>query len=136
MLTLDIAQQLAARCQQEAAAISCPMSIAIVDAGANLILQLRMDGALLGSIAACRKKARCAALYKRPTKVFEDVLAGGRMAILSLPDVMPIEGGTPLLSEGLLAGAIGVSGGTAQQDGVVATAVAGLFAALAAKNQR
>jgi glc operon protein GlcG len=134
MLTLHVAQQLAARSQLEAVAISCPMSIAIVDAGANLILHQRMDGALLGSAAACYKKARSAALYKRPTKVFEDVLAGGRMAILSLPDVMPIEGGIPLLREGVLVGAIGVSGGTAQQDGVVATAVAELFASLGSKS--
>jgi glc operon protein GlcG len=134
MLTLRLAQQLAARCEQEAVALSCPMSVAVVDAGANLILHLRMDGALLGSVAACIKKARSAVLYKRSTKVFEEVLAGGRMAILSLPDVMPIEGGIPLLWDGELAGAIGVSGGTAQQDGVVAIAAAELFGSLAAQD--
>jgi len=130
MLTLDVAKQLALCAEQEAAAISCPMSIAIVDSGANTLLHQRMDGALLGSVAASRKKARCAVLYKRPTKVFEDVLAGGRMAILGLPDVMPIEGGIPLFAGGVLVGAIGVSGGTAQQDGIVATVVVELFAAL------
>ena len=130
MLTLDVAKQMALRAEQEAAAISCPMSIAIVDSGANTLLHQRMDGALLGSVAASRKKARCAVLYKRTTKVFEDVLAGGRMAILGLPDVMPIEGGIPLFAGGVLVGAIGVSGGTAQQDGVVATAAVALFAAL------
>ena len=133
MLTLRIAQQLVARAEQEAAALPCPMSIAIVDAGAHLLLLHRMDDALLASAQVCQKKARSAALFKRPTKAFEDVLAGGRMAILSLPDAMPIEGGVPLLAGGVLAGAIGVSGGTSQQDGVVANAVAELFASLSAK---
>ena len=132
-MTLQIAQQLAARCAQEAGSIACPMSIAVVDAAANVILHHRMDGALLGSVAASHKKARCAALYKRPSKVFEDVLAGGRTAILTLPDVIAIEGGIPLLIGDVLAGAIGVSGGTAQQDGVVAIKAIELFAALAAK---
>ena len=136
MLTLRIAQQLAARCEQEAAAIACPMSIAVVDAAANVILHQRMDGALLGSVAASYKKARCAVLYKRPSKVFEDVLAGGRMAVLTLPDVIAIEGGIPLLIGDVLAGAIGVSGGTAQQDGVVATKAIEHFASLAANSPR
>ena len=127
MLTLTLARQLADRAEKEAENLSCPMSIAIVDAGANVILHHRMDGALLGSVAACMKKARSAALYSRPTKMFEDVLAGGRTAILSLPDVMPIEGGIPLKVNGALVGAIGISGGTAQQDGIVATAIVSQF---------
>jgi uncharacterized protein GlcG (DUF336 family) len=103
------------------------MSIAIVDDGANLAYLERMDGAMIGSVETARRKARCAVLFKRPTKAFEEALAGGRMAILSLPEVMPIEGGIPLIQNGQIVGAIGISGGTAQQDGFVATAAAEAF---------
>jgi glc operon protein GlcG len=124
MLTNDAAHQIATRAVEAARAIPCAMCIAIVDAGANLLYFERMDDAMVGSIEASIRKARSAALFKRPTKVFEDMLAGGRMAVLALPDVLPIEGGVPLLINGQLAGAIGVSGGSAQQDGIVALAAA------------
>lgn len=109
------------------------MSIVFVDGGANLVYAERMDGALIAGVEVARRKARSAVLYQRPTKVFEEMLAGGRMAILSLPEAMPLEGGIPLLVDGKLVGAIGVSGGTAQQDGQVAAAAADLFGALAQK---
>lgn len=125
MLTIAVAKQLAARAAEAAAAIPCSMSIVIVDSGANLMYAERMDDALLASVEVARKKARSAVLFKRPTKAFEDMLAAGRMAILSLPEAMPIEGGVPLILDGRVEGAIGVSGGTAQQDGLVATAAAG-----------
>jgi glc operon protein GlcG len=69
-------------------------------------------------------KVRSAVLFRRPTKAFEDMLAAGRTALLSLPGAMPIEGGVPLIVGGKLVGGIGVSGGTAQQDGIVANAAA------------
>jgi uncharacterized protein GlcG (DUF336 family) len=122
MLTHVDALRIAARAVEAAQAIPCPMCIAVVDAGAHLLHFERMDDAQLASIEVSIRKARGAVLFKRPTKVFEDMLAGGRTAILSLPDVMPIEGGIPILVDGKLAGAIGVSGGTAQQDGQVAGA--------------
>lgn len=128
MLTLALIKQLAARSAEAAAAIPCAMSIAIVDSGANLVYLERMDGAMIGSVEAAQRKARCAVLYKRPTKAFEDMVAGGRMAILTLPDVMPLEGGVPLIVNGKIAGAIGVSGGTAQQDGAAAVAAADFLA--------
>jgi glc operon protein GlcG len=124
MLTLDVMKQIASHAGQTAAAIRCAMSIVIVDSGANLAYLERMDDAMIGSVDAAHRKARCAVLFKRPTKVFEDMLAGGRTAVLSLPGVMPIEGGIPLLIDGQFAGGIGVSGGTSQQDGMVATAAA------------
>ena len=70
----------------------------------------------------CRRKARSAARFKRPTKAFEDALVGGRQAILSLPGAIQLEGGIPLLIDGKIVGAIGVSGATSQQDGVCAQA--------------
>jgi glc operon protein GlcG len=124
MLTLEIVKQIAARAEQAAALIPCAMSIAIVDNGANLVYVERMDDALIGSLDVAHAKARSAVLFQRPTKVFEDMLAGGRTALLSLPGAMPIEGGVPLMAGGKVAGAIGVSGGTAQQDGIVANAAA------------
>jgi uncharacterized protein GlcG (DUF336 family) len=106
---------------------SLRLSIVIVDGGANLVYAERMDDAMIGSVETALRKTRSAVLFKRPTKAFEDMLAGGRMAILSLPDAMPIEGGVPLLADGRIEGAIGVSGGTAQQDGIAAQAAADWF---------
>lgn len=128
MLTIALIKQIAARATEAAAAIPCAMSIVIVDSGANLAYVERMDEAMIGSVEAARRKARSAVLFKRPTKAFEDMLTGGRMAVLSLPDVMPIEGGVPLIVDGRIEGAIGVSGGTGQQDGIVANAAARFFA--------
>src|SRR5882757_3318275 len=106
MLTIETIKQVAARASQRAAGIPCAMSIVIVDSGANLAYVERMDDAMIGSVEAARRKARSAVLFKRPTKVFEDMLAGGRAAVLTLPDVMPIEGGVPLLMNGKIAGGI------------------------------
>jgi uncharacterized protein GlcG (DUF336 family) len=125
MLTIAAVKQIAARAAEAAAAIPCAMSIAIVDSGANLVYVERMDDAMIGSVETAIRKARSAMLFKRPTKVFEEMLAGGRMAVLSLPEVLPIEGGVPLMADGRIAGAIGISGGTAQQDGAVANAALG-----------
>lgn len=124
MLTLETIKQIAARAEQAAALIPCAMSIVIVDSGANLVYVERMDDALIGSVDVAHKKARSAVLFKRPTKAFEDMLAGGRTALLSLPGAMPIEGGVPLAINGKVIGGIGVSGGTGQQDGIVANAAA------------
>jgi glc operon protein GlcG len=101
---------------------SAPDAIAIVDHGGFLIYFERMDNTQLGSVEIAIEKARSAALFRRPSKVFEDAVAGGRNAILALRGAMPIEGGVPIIAGGKLVGAIGASGGTAQQDGQVAKA--------------
>jgi uncharacterized protein GlcG (DUF336 family) len=101
---------------------SAPDAIAIVDHGGFLIYFERMDNISLGAVENAINKARSAALFRRPTKVFEDALAGGRNAILALRGAVPLEGGVPIISGGKLVGAIGVGGGTAQQDGQVAKA--------------
>jgi glc operon protein GlcG len=133
MLTIETIKKIANHATQTAKSISCAMSIAIVDNGANLSYLERMDDAMIGSVETARRKARSAVLFKRPTKIFEDMLAGGRTAVLSLPGVMPIEGGVPLLIDGGMEGAIGVSGGTAQQDGLVANAAAEFLAGVKLK---
>jgi glc operon protein GlcG len=103
---------------------SAPDAIAIVDHGGFLIYFERMDNTQLGSVEIAIDKARSAALFRRPSKVFEDTLAAGGagMRILALHGATPIEGGVPIISGGKLVGAIGASGGTAQQDGQVAKA--------------
>jgi uncharacterized protein GlcG (DUF336 family) len=92
---------------------------AVVDHGGFLIYFERMDNTQLGSVEIAIEKARTAALFRRPSKAFEDALAGGRMAILGLRGALPLEGGVPLISGGKL---VGASGGTGQQDGQVAQA--------------
>ena len=99
-----------------------PYSIAILDSGGNLVLFERMDMGQYGSIDIAIAKARTALRFKRPTKVFEEVLAKGRTAILGFRGILPSEGGVPILSGGKIIGAIGASSGTAPQDGVVAKA--------------
>jgi len=96
--------------------------VTIVDDGANLVYLQRMDNTQIGSIEVAIQKARTAISFKRPTKAYEDMVAGGRTAILGVPGVIPIEGGLPIVVDGQYVGAIGVSGGTAQQDGLVAAA--------------
>ncbi len=101
---------------------SAPDAVAVVDHGGFLIYFERMDNTQLGSVEIAIEKARTAALFRRPSKVFEDALAGGRTAILALRGALPLEGGVPLISGGKLVGAVGASGGTGQQDSQVAQA--------------
>jgi uncharacterized protein GlcG (DUF336 family) len=121
-LTLDGAKKLAAAAEAEAMKNSWRVVIAIVDDGGHLVYLQRTDETQTGSIDVAIAKARGAVAYKRPTKVLEDAVAGGRNAILALPHSMPLEGGLPILVEGKLVGGIGVSGVTAQQDGQIAKA--------------
>ncbi len=119
-LTLEAAKKIAAAAQAEAVANKWTMVITIVDDGANLIYLEKADGTQIGSVDVAQNKARSAVKFKRPTKAFEDALAGGRQAILSLPGAIPVEGGIPLMIDGVMLGAIGVSGATSAQDGQVA----------------
>ena len=96
--------------------------IVIVDDGANLLYLQRMDGTQLASTEIAVAKAVSAIKFKRPTKVFEDSLIGGRQAILKLTEAIPIEGGLPLIVNGEFVGAIGVSGVQADEDGIIAKA--------------
>ena len=99
------------------------LNIAVVDSGANLVAFLRMDGALLGSIAISEHKARAAAKYRRPTKALEDAIQkGGLNYIMTLDDVIASRGGIPLIENDKIIGAIGCSGGTGSQDEVACQA--------------
>ncbi len=101
-----------------------PMAIAVVDTAGQLVAFERMDNTQFGSIAVSQDKAASAALYRRSTKVFQDALAAGGagLRILTLRGANAVEGGIPLVIDGKIMGAIGVSGGSAEQDGVVAKA--------------
>ena len=126
-LTLQIAKQIAAAAEAEAVKNGWTVVIAILDDGANLIYLQRMDETQIGSIEVAQAKGRSAVMFKRPTKAFEDGLAGGRQALLKLPGAIPIEGGIPLMVDGKLVGAIGVSGVQSNQDGQIAQAGANAF---------
>ncbi|MFN0168189.1 MAG: GlcG/HbpS family heme-binding protein [Bryobacteraceae bacterium] len=121
-LTLAVAKQMAAAAEQEASANKWNVVIAILDDGGHLIYLQRMDETQIGSVDVAQQKAQSAVKFKRPTKVFEDALAGGRQAILKLPGAIPVEGGLPIVVDGKVLGAIGVSGVTSQQDGQIAKA--------------
>ena len=130
-LTLQIAKQIAAAAEQQAAANHLHMFVLIVDDGGNLMYLARMDDAQLGSFEVALGKARSAVYFKRPTKMFEDaVIKNGYTPVLKIPSAMPIEGGIPLLFDGHIVGAIGVSGGTPQEDGRVSQAGADAFPAI------
>lgn len=119
---IDAAKKAAAAASAEARKNNWTMAVAVVDPGGTLVYFERIDGTQMGSAQVAIAKARSAVGFKRPSKAFEDAVAGGRNAVLGLTGAMPIEGGVPLVMDGRIVGAIGVSGGTAPQDGVAANA--------------
>ena len=127
-INLEQAKKAISAATAEARRNNWGMAIAVVDTGGALVSFERMDNTQTGSIKVAIQKAQSAAAFRRPTKVFEDTLAsgGGGLRILGLPGAIPIEGGYPIVVDGRIVGAIGASGGTAQQDGL--TAAAGLAA--------
>jgi uncharacterized protein GlcG (DUF336 family) len=121
-LTLEAAKQIAAGAEAEAKKNNWTMVICVVDDGGHLIYLQRMDGTQLGSVQVAQDKASTALMFKRPSKSFEDTVAGGRAVVMKLAGVTPVEGGIPITVGGEFIGAIGVSGGTSPQDGQVAAA--------------
>jgi glc operon protein GlcG len=121
---LETAKQAAAPALAEARKNNWTMAVAIVDTAGNLVYFEKMDGTQSGSVAVAIDKARSAALFKRPTKAFQDTLAAGGegLRVLGLQGAVPVEGGVPLVMDGKFVGAIGVSGGTSPQDGQCAKA--------------
>ena len=125
---LDDAKRVTAGAVAEARKNNWNVAVAIVDVGGNLVYFEKLDGTQLGSVAVSQDKARSAALFKRPTKAFQDVLAAGGdgLRILRLQGAIPIDGGVPIIIDGKIVGAIGVSGATSAQDAQCATAGANL----------
>ncbi len=123
---LEAAKKAAAVAAAEARKNNWHMAIAVVDPAGTLVYYEKMDSTQLGSARVAIDKARSAALYKRPTKAFQDALAAGGagLRILGLEGAVPVEGGVPLMIEGKLVGAIGVSGDLSEHDAQCATAAA------------
>src|SRR5580693_1652678 len=123
-VSLESAKKAAGPALAEAEKNHWNMAVAIVDTGGNLVYYEKMDNTQLGSANVAIEKARTAALFKRPTKAFQDALAAGGdgLRVLSLKGVTAVEGGIPLVMDGKIVGAIGVSGGTSAQDAQCAKA--------------
>ena len=127
-ITLEEAKAVMTAAEQEAKNNGWAFAIAIVDAGGNLVLFQRMNNVQIGSVEVAKGKAVTANNFKRSTKVFEDVVGGGGMGLrlLAMPGMFPLEGGEPILKDGKIIGAIGVSGMQSNQDGQVARAGVGV----------
>ncbi|MFM2123699.1 MAG: hypothetical protein RL328_150 [Acidobacteriota bacterium] len=125
----DAAKKVAAAAVAEAKKNGWAMAVAVVDAGGFLVYFERMPDTQLGSVEVAQEKAKSAALFRRPTKAFQDTLAGGGagMRILALTGAVPVDGGFPIIVDGKVIGAIGASGGSSEQD--AQTAQAGVNAA-------
>jgi len=122
-ITLTAAKQAMAAAEAEAAKNGWGVAIAIVDSGANLVMLHRLDNAQLSSVRIAEAKAKTAAEFRRPTKVFEDAVAGGGIGLRVLTFGASVaEGGVPIVSGGAVVGAIGVSGVQSHQDAQVAQA--------------
>jgi glc operon protein GlcG len=120
----DAAKKIAAAAIAEARKNNWAMAVAVVDTGGYLVYFERMQDTQLGSVEVSIEKAKSAALFRRPTKSFQDTLAGGGegLRILGLKGAVPVEGGIPLIVDGKLIGAVGASGGSSDQDGRTAQA--------------
>ncbi len=123
-ISLEMAHKAISAAEEEAKKQNWPVAIAVVDSSGYLVAFHRLDNTQLGSIEVALEKAKTAALFRRPTKVFEEGLEKGGVGlrVLKLPGGLPIEGGLPIIVDGKVIGAIGVSGVQATQDAQVATA--------------
>lgn len=120
MLTLEDAHRITVAARRAAIENNWNVVIAVVDDGGHLISLQRMDGTQKGSVRVAEQKARTAILFKRPTKALEDMVLQGRSVMMTLPDAICLEGGLPLIRDGVYVGAIGVSGVKSSEDGIVA----------------
>jgi glc operon protein GlcG len=120
-LTLDGAKNIVAAAEAEAKKNNWSMAFAVVDAAGNLVLFHKADGARLSNVDFAMAKARTSARFQRPTKGLDSSVTAGRIQLLAA-DALPIEGGEPIVIDGQVIGAVGVSGGTAAQDAQVARA--------------
>jgi uncharacterized protein GlcG (DUF336 family) len=123
-IPLAEARRVLTAAQAEAAKNKWNVAIAVVDSGGHLVAFERMDTTQFGSVAVALEKASTAVAYRRPSKAFQDTIAAGGegMRMLKLPGAIPIEGGLPIVVDGKIVGAIGVSGVTSVQDGQIAAA--------------
>jgi glc operon protein GlcG len=121
-ISLEKAQAAVQAAAAEANKRGWALNVAVVDSGGSLVTFARMDGAQLASIAVAQHKARAAAKFRRPTKVFEEAMQKGFNYLETIDGIIASRGGIPLVEDGKLIGAIGCSGGTGSQDEVVCMA--------------
>jgi uncharacterized protein GlcG (DUF336 family)/mannose-6-phosphate isomerase-like protein (cupin superfamily) len=125
VLTLAGAQRVTAAMLAEAKRLNTTGAVAVVDDGGNLMALERIDGTFAAGARISTGKARTAALFKKPTRAFEEIIGRGRTAMVALDDFTPLQGGIPLLVDGQVVGAVGVSGAaSASQDEELAVAAA------------
>ena len=125
VLTLRAARAIADAAEAEAARRGAAVVIVVVDDGGSLLVLHRLDDTQVASVEVGIAKARTAAIFRRPSKVFEDQVRNGRVAALGLPGAAPLQGGIPIIHRGKVIGAIGVSGNTPQEDEDIAKVGAG-----------
>ena len=121
-ITLEGAQAMMAAAETEARSNNWTVAIAIVDAAANLIMFERMDGVQNGSLAVAVGKARTAANFSRTSKEVEEMVTGPRPGFLAVEGIVPIQGGVPVLVDGKVLGAVGISGVKSSEDEQIALA--------------
>lgn len=121
-LTLEGARRIMSAAEQEATANKWNVAIAIVDEAGELLLFQKMDDVQVASVDIAIGKARSAARFRRPTKALEDTVAKGRTVLLAVEGVLPLEGGVPIVENGRVIGAVGVSGVASQDDARIAEA--------------
>jgi len=136
VLTLGMAKKLVAAAEAEAKKRGATVVIAVVDDGGQLILLERLDDTQVASVEVAIGKARTAAIFRRPSKVFEDQVKNGRVAALALPGATPLQGGIPITVDGKVIGAIGASGNSPQEDEEIALAGAAVTATAAQEEGR
>jgi glc operon protein GlcG len=122
VLSLAAARKIVAAAEAEANARGVGVVIAVVDSSGTIIELTRMDTAQVASVNVGIGKARTAAIYRRPSRDFEEQIKSGRIAALALADATPLQGGVPVLVDGKVVGAVGVSGDTPQVDEAIAIA--------------
>ena len=131
VITLELARALAAVAEREILSHRFSMFVAIVDDAGTPMHVERLNDAQAASYEIAVRKAQAAVAFRRPTKAFEERILGGRVNLLSMPGIIAVEGGVPLAVAGTVIGAVGVSGGTGVEDGLVAGAVAAALPELA-----
>ena len=127
VLSLAAARKIVAAAEEAAKAKGLDVVIVVVDDAGYVLLLERMDGAQVASVNVGIGKARTAAIYRRPSRVFEEQIRNGRIAALALADATPLQGGVPIPLDGKVIGAIGVSGDSPQVDEDIAIAGANAF---------
>lgn len=116
VLTLEAAKKIAAAAEAEAKKRGATVVIAVVDDGGYLLVLERLDDAQVASVDVGIAKARTSAIFRRPSGVFEDQVKNGRIAALALPGAVALQGGVPIVIDGKVIGAVGVSGNSPQED--------------------